>query len=324
LNRLEYDRDQVEKILGAYRTLFPDTGGELARYWDTGRRRDWSYVTTDFHNATYDNFKELTVRTDAIDKNMKLGKAEKGEALRKTSTEVGVGFSLGICPWTDNLLFETYAPEKDRMIILLGHDWYPIVPRARATSDVPLELVGLHHLPKKNYTYKTGVPDVVITNTNESPVVLFLNLYPDYRPPGTPSTGLLPKGSYSYEDCLLGLDAVIASVSRRYQSINLISWGVKPWETLGTRVKRDGKQSGIMKQTSERSGEKLTFKSSNRYFNYLPMAHPSKNLNFRKPSHLCHIVDGFDAMGLGTPWENPNCFEADRTAMALWRSSSNN
>lgn len=300
MNRPTYNRNQVEEILRAYRTLFPDTGGELARYWDTGRQREWSYVTTDFHSATYDKFKELAARTDTIYEDMTLGKLEKGEALRNASIEVGVGFSLGICPWTDNLLHETYAPEKDRLIILLGHDWYPIVPIVRKDEtryDTPLGVEGLHHVPK----YKTAAPQLVFTN--ESPVVLFLNLYPDYRPPGAKTTGSLPKGSYSYKDCLRGLDAVIASVSSRYPSIDLISWGANTWGALGKRVRHDGKQKGIMSQARELGGKVLKFNSSGHQLPYLPMAHPSFDSNFRQDFHLRHVFNGFAAMGLGKPGE---------------------
>lgn len=306
MNRPPYDRNQVEKILGAYRTLFPDTGGELATYWDTGRKRDWSYVTTDFHSATYDKLADLHARTLNIDADTKLGFHEKGEALRKASREVGVGFSLGICPWTDNLLHETYAPEKDRLIILLGHDWYPIVPIVRPTSDLPLAVEGLHHVPK----YQAAAPQLVFTK--QSPVVLFLNLYPDYRPPGTRSTGPLPKGAYSYKDCLLGLDAVIAAVNSRYQSIDLISWGANTWHALGKRVTHDGKQGGIMNQARERGGKLLKFNSSGHQLPYLPMAHPCFRPNFGQPFHLRHVFEGFAAMGLGRPGEKTGCVEPDK------------
>ena len=318
MNRPPYDRNQVEKILGAYRTLFPDTGGDLARYWDTGRTRDWSYLTTDFHSATYNKLADLHARTLNIDADKTLGIHEKGEALRQASRESGVGFSLGICPWTDNLLYETYAPEKDRLIILLGHDWYPIVslnrPNSDSDLDLPLGVEGLHHLPKDQEKYKTAAPQLIFTK--QSPVVLFLNLYPDYRLPGARTTGRLPKGSYSYKDCLLGLDAVIAAVNSRYQSIDLISWGKYPWVALGERVTHDGKQNSIMKQALKQGGKVLTFKSSSRDLPYLPMAHPSFDTNFRQPFHLLHVSEGFAAMGLGKPGEKTGCVEPEKTAMA--------
>jgi hypothetical protein len=295
LNRPPYDRNQVEKILEAYRTLFPDIGGELARYWDTTRQRDWSYVTTDFHSATYEKFKDLSDRTLKIDEQKELSFHEKGDLLRRASRDSGVGFSLGICPWTDNLLHETYAPEKDRLIILLGHDWYPIVPTNRLYSDFPLGVEGLHHVPK----YQTASPQLVFTK--QSPVVLFLNLYPDYRPSGTTKTGPLPKGSYSYEDCLCGLDAVMTSVRPRYKSIDLISWGANTWGALGKRVTHDSKQKSIMNQAREQCGKVLRFDSSGHKLPYLPMAHPCFDSNFRRDFHLRHVFEGFAEMGLGIP-----------------------
>ena len=278
--------------------MFPEIGGELLRYWDTNRKREWSYVTTDFHSATYDRLEGLNDRTIKIDENTALTKAEKGEALREASREFGVGFSLGICPWTDNLLHKTFALGKDRLIILLGHDWYPIVPIDRPNSDRPLEIVGLHQVPK----YKPAAPQLVFTE--KSPVVLFLNLYPDYRPPGSRTTGILPKSAYSYEDCLLGLDAVISSVKSRYQSIDLISWGANTWGALRERVTHGVKQKGIMNQAREQGGEVLKFNTSSIELPYLPMAHPSFDSNFRRDFHRRHVSDGFSAMGLGRPGVN--------------------
>lgn len=308
MTRPPYDRNQVDNILVAYRTLFPDTGGELARYWDTARKREWSYITTDFHSATYEKLADLQDRTIKIDEDTTLGKAEKGEALRKASRDSGVGFSLGICPWTDNLLHETYASEKDSLIILLGHDWYPIVPIDRPISDKPLEIVGLHHVPK----YKPAAPELVFTN--ESPVVLFLNLYPDYRPPGARTTGALPRGSYSYKDCLLGLDAVIESVSSRFKSIHLISWGANTWGVLKDRVTYEGKLKGIMNQALEQSGKVLNFNSTSQQLPYLPLAHPCFDSNFRRDFHLRHVFDGFTAMELGRPGEKTGYIESKKTA----------
>lgn len=168
---LLYERGEVEQILAAYKDIFPLIGAPLANYWGLGRERPWSYVTTDFHRTTYEQLKLLHDRTRVIDA-MGLATKEKGAALRDASSECGVGFSMGICPWTDHLLLKTYSPEKDSLTILLGHDWYPIVVQSRTRSDSPLRNGdALHYTPK----YMPAAPQAIFDG---STIGLFLTCIP--------------------------------------------------------------------------------------------------------------------------------------------------
>jgi hypothetical protein len=110
---------QDKKILAAYRSIFPQMTPELAEYWGLSRQRDWSVVTSDFHSASYDKFKSLHEHVVKID-NQGLAPKSKGEALRAAAISCGVGYSMGISPWTDHLLYETYSDDKDSVTILLG------------------------------------------------------------------------------------------------------------------------------------------------------------------------------------------------------------
>lgn len=288
-----YERDEVEQILTAYRDIFPSISAPLAKYWDLNRERPWSYVTTDFRQATYEQLKLLHDRTRAIDA-MGLATDEKGAALRDASNDCGVGFSMGICPWTDHLLLKTYSPETDSLTILLGHDWYPIVVESRSRSDSPLRNGdALHYTPK----YMPAAPEAIFDG---STVGLFLNLYPDYRPPGDGKCGSLRNYGISYEECLDGLDSVIEAVSARFQTVRLISWGANVWTALRTRV-RNVPRRALMAHAKELPGEVLVFESSGKEIQYLPIAHPSHPGNFYRAAHLSHVKRGFEAMGLGLP-----------------------
>ncbi|GCB02615.1 hypothetical protein PSUB009319_02460 [Ralstonia sp. SET104] len=50
---LLYERGEVEQIVTAYKDIFPSIDAPLSRYWGLDRRRPWSYVTTDFHQAAH-------------------------------------------------------------------------------------------------------------------------------------------------------------------------------------------------------------------------------------------------------------------------------
>ncbi|MGO4575002.1 hypothetical protein AB4Z48_03020 [Cupriavidus sp. 2TAF22] len=288
-----YRQSEVELVLAAYRDIFPSINEPLAKYWGLGRERPWSYVTTDFHRATYEQLRHLHDRTQAIDA-MALATDAKGAALRDASIACGVGFSMGICPWTDNLLLNTYSPDKDSLTILLGHDWYPIVVESRNRSDSPMRNGdALHYTPK----YMPAAPQAIFDG---STVGLFLNLYPDYRPPGDGKCGSLRNYGISYEECLDGLDSIIAAVSKRFKTVRMISWGANVWTALRARV-RGVSPLALMAHAQAMSGEILAFESSGKEIQYLPIAHPSHPGNFYRAAHLMHIRRGFGAMGLGLP-----------------------
>lgn len=115
-----YHRAEVEQILTAYRTLFPEATA-LATYWDFGRKRPWSCLTTDFHRATPESVAAFdeSVRKLAIAQTDPLS---RGEALRDLSLAHGVGYSLGISPWTDDLLLGTFtaAQAYRQVMAMLG------------------------------------------------------------------------------------------------------------------------------------------------------------------------------------------------------------
>ena len=144
-----YNASQVARIQLAYCGLFPEVTAGLSDYWGLSRQRPWSCVTSNFHTSTYEQYLALHSKVQYID-DQPLGTREKGEALREASRQLGVGYSIGLCPWTDHLLGEAYSDDKDRATVLLGHDWYPIVNPEKPRSGSPLQTGdALHFIERK-------------------------------------------------------------------------------------------------------------------------------------------------------------------------------
>ncbi len=285
-----YSQDEVEQIFTAYRDIFPEINPPLSKYLGLERKRKWSNITTNFHLASYEQLEQLHMRALEIDEKQ-VPIEEKGRLLRDASIETGVGFSAGICPWTDNLLLKTYAKEKNKVTILLGHDWYPIIPKNGRYADSPLRSTdNLHSSPK----YLEAVPQAVFDGSS---VGLFFNLYPDYRPPGDETCGSLSNDRYdmSYEECLVGLDTIIDYASSRFEKVSLVSWGDNVWKTLKSRVQHDC-HDGIMKQAKIETGKVLKFESLGKVIEYLPIAHPSHSGNFLRSYHKNHVKTGFSKL----------------------------
>jgi hypothetical protein len=288
-----YSPESVAQIQHAYRSIFPKITPELAAYWGLDRQRPWSCLTTDFHEATFAKLQDLHARTREIDR-MGLTFEAKGRALRGASLDLGVGFSIGISPWTDNLLARTYSDEKDNAVILLGHDWYPIVPDERPSGTPLLATDSLHHVER----YWPGAPETVLEGRT---VGLFVNLYPDYRPPGDPKCGNLRQYGYSYAQCLAGLDAMMTEVGKRFKQVQLVSWGSNVWAALLPRVHSVRQNILLSDFMRETPGRLLALELGGRNVPYLPLMHPGHWGNFGRAYHLRHVKAGYQAMNLGLP-----------------------
>lgn len=286
---------EVSRIQHAYRAIFPKLTPALAEYWDRQRRRSWSCLSTDFHTATYESLLALHYRVEEIDRQTDLAVVTKGELLRAASVACDTGFSVGICPWTDHLLGETYSDDHDSVAILLGHDWYPIVTADARQSESPLRNnVGLRY----SESYWPAVPAAILAGET---VGLFFNLYPDFRPPGDAKCGPLKNYGYSYAQCLVGLDAMVESIARRFKTIKLISWGSNVWEALLPRLAGVKPGTLLSDQVQALPGQPLQIHLGGQYLPYLPAMHPSHPGNFFRAYHLRHIKAGFMAMQLGDP-----------------------
>ena len=290
-----YKRDEVAHLADAYRHVFGPITPALREYWDLDRKREWGCLTTDFETATFEQYEEASRRSMEVEKT-RADPVERGRALLKVTNDTGVGLSLGVCPWTDHGLYLTYEQNKhkSRATIILGHDWYPIVPlRSKKPHpvDVPLwRYDGLHGT--RRYINIGAVPKAIY---EKSELLVFLNLKPDFRPPNTPSTG----NFNPYPRCVEGLDAVVDGIRRNYD-VQLISYGAPVWELLRGRVEGLSKPLGILSHSaSERGhGRPLELRTGIHTIRYLPLAHPCDRRNFN-PGHARHAHEGFQELGLG-------------------------
>src|SRR5215471_10036571 len=107
---LWYDERDVEtRILPAYRALFPTVNDDLRAYWNFERkpRHDLlPYLTTDFHRVGYQQLR--TTSDAALDIERSEFDVKERAAKLIAVTRPGQGLSIGISPWTDHSLFETW------------------------------------------------------------------------------------------------------------------------------------------------------------------------------------------------------------------------
>jgi hypothetical protein len=290
-----YTPDEFKLIGEAYRHIFGSIGPELRAYWDLDRKRPWGCLTTDFERATYGQHEEATRRALEIEQTV-LEPLLRGRALRNVTRQTGVGLSLGVCPWTDQGLLQTYArnQHKRRLTIILRHDWYPIVPEREHkmhSVDAPLRRGGgLHDL--KAYINRGAVPATIM---DKSELLLFLNFHPDFRPPNIPVEGPFNPHNRSAE----GFGALLQAVTREFK-VQVISWSGPVWKALSERFMGQRKPDGVCVRVRNPAnyGRPLELHIGRKAIPYLPLAHPCKQYNFDS-HHAAHAHEAFLKMGLG-------------------------
>jgi hypothetical protein len=290
-----YTPDQFKLIREAYQRIFGPIGPELRSYWDLDRKRAWACLATDFQRASYDQHVEATRRALEIEQTV-FDPLLRGRALRDVTRQTGVGLSLGVCPWTDHGLFQTYArnQHKRRLTIILGHDWYPIVPEREHKVhpvDAPLRRGGgLRRFAA--YINRGAVPAAIMDNTE---LLLFLNFHPDFRPPNTPAEGPFNPYDRSAE----GFGAVIQAVTREFK-VQVISWSGPVWEALSERFMDRRKPDGVCVRVRNPAnfGRPLELHIGRTTIPYLPLAHPCRPFNFSH-HHARHAHEAYLKMGLG-------------------------
>ena len=293
-DRQFYARAQAELIADAYRDLFGPIGEPLRAYWDLDRQRDWGCLTSDFGVAVYEQYEEASRRALEVERTVAEPIA-RGVALRDVTRKTGVGLSLGICPWTDHGLFQTYARNRQsrQLTIILGHDWYPIVPQ-RSTRPHPVDVPlwrndGLHDCSR--YLAAGAVPPVV---ARRDELLLFLNLKPDYRPPNSRSTGKFEP----YDRCVEGFSALLEGLATRYR-VKVVSWGGPVWHLLATQMLGMRRPPGVCVRSRDSAahGQLLELHCGQTSIPYLPLAHPCDTRNFNA-QHAVYARTGFAKMGL--------------------------
>lgn len=289
-----YERQEVEQILTAYRTLFPanEITPALRAYWGWDRKRAWSHLTTDFHTATPDKLLALHEASVAIERQSRSGQMTPGGKARllvAAAETQGVGFSLGLNPWTDNLLWRTFDPlcARRRLVVVVGHDWYPI--GAGKDPESPMLDQGLHWTPK----YQAPCPEALFSPIKNDPTVFFINLFPDFRAPGRSKIGAIEDGDLQYAECVDGLQESLRILAPKFEHTSIISWGGEAWRHMAPLSKPQTRNKiGVKKNAESDPGRLLEFAGHP----YLAMSHPSMPNQVKS-----HLRLGFRAMGLGPP-----------------------
>ncbi len=268
----DYTIADAQRILDAYRALLPDYSRIISDYLDIcrQRRREWACLTTNFHDVTLDVIKEFDRVVRGTDINA-VPRDELGQYFRQLSIEHNVGYSMGISPWTDYLLNTSYKPDLKKVVIILGHDWYPIVPRN-------LKIWDSVYPPLRKCTI-TGDYDLAIPASikNGKFILFFMNIYPDFRAPFTEKTGSLGNANF-YQPFVEGFEAICTSIATNYEIVALVVWGGDAWNALRLKIDVEWQKRGFIETIAFQHmhfGSAIPITLGGRIYKTFPLPHPS-------------------------------------------------
>lgn len=242
-----YSAQEIDFILGAYQKLFPDSKSPaLRRHLDLDRRRPWSLLTTDFHQVNSSIIEGYHMEREQLQLEG-LTYEEAGQLLQKLCRKhptIKISGSLGISPFTDEILLKTFQPDINQVWAIIGHDWYTIIPNQALEGDCIR--FGSAHLvesrsPRRRYPIYTENPYYkwagyyrlsLPTNLPSYICLLFLNLIPDLRPPlaskENRKEGQFPfnnSGLMGYPECVDGTVKLLSSLSANLELSAILCWG---------------------------------------------------------------------------------------------------
>jgi hypothetical protein len=104
------DEATVNRVLRAYQHLFPEITPELETYWNfarTPRHGLLPFLTSNFREARFDQYRLLHQHVESMRQDLTL--QERAGQMMDASRDAGVGFSIGLSPWTDDALLDTLS-----------------------------------------------------------------------------------------------------------------------------------------------------------------------------------------------------------------------
>ncbi|MFI5251441.1 MAG: hypothetical protein ACHQQQ_03320 [Bacteroidota bacterium] len=303
-----YEEWEIDKIITAYRDVFnvydPESGEVLKKYyWENTKfegNNQWELLTSDF-TVERNDFKKNLLQFDKsyrefLKNNSKIFSTlcpkKIGEKLLElfptNSSTSKIGFSIGICPKTDDLLLESYKPhEPEReIIIVLGHNWYPIVTKNKELPFPPLTGESVFECTRNYKKYGRYFDQRLLDKF----VVLYLNLYPHFLPPGDPTTGAV--SAPVLEKYLCHFENLCRIIQKRRNIQGIITWGAPVYEQIRTlfipEIKSKYMIKGVTKAATEsrvKIDQFLLAKIGGEILKVYPHVHPCHQGNFRTKEH---------------------------------------
>lgn len=267
-----YNSFEAQHILDAYKSLFPSFNIDILNYLDLElqRQRKWSCLTTNFHVAILDQVKQFDEIVRNTDIN-KLSDIDIGIYFKNLSEEYNLGYSLGICPWTDYLLNKSFRSELNKIVIIIGHDWYPIVPSNLRVWDSI-------NPPLKKYpvtgTYNLAIPQSIKSGEF---IIFFMNLYPDFREPFASKTGALGNMDF-YKPFVEGFVSICDTISQHYHIDAILIWGSDVWNALKSKTSSEWQSKGfidVIKHQHRNLCDGIPVKLGRNEIKSFPFPHPA-------------------------------------------------
>jgi hypothetical protein len=185
-----YSKSEVEAIQEGYRYLFPVISKKLEQFWYLpDDRYDWLCLATPFYSGpTFDKFQAFDADLKRV--NTTPEPDVIGSKLADLAKKHGVGYSIGLNPWADYLLFlasQTHAPRE--VVVVVAYNWYPLVTTDKKLPNSPLYKDTPLTFENRKYAFVFEP----FLNDDNSPLVFFTNIFPHFMEAGKPATkGLSP------------------------------------------------------------------------------------------------------------------------------------
>lgn len=233
----KFSINEIEILKEKYSYIFSNSISEYEKYTDIGNRKaNLSYlpfICSDFRKSI-DEFHKAAGEIEQIKfKISELNSAGKinidswqqfseFDALYQLINNTEIGTSIGLNKFSDDLIFQWKGDNESKLLIMIGHDWYPIVTEKYVFPSL-FEIYSIND--KKN-----GYWQLLDGFDFRNDLVLLFNLIPGYRKPYAYTSGGIFESDL-YRAKAQQLIELINSLKVNFNHIKIIIWGkiVRRW-----------------------------------------------------------------------------------------------
>ncbi len=238
---LQYTENEFNAILTNYKAIFGESpSDEFNGYAEVGKKIEelnyLPFLCSDYSSIDYEKYKEFESRlyearklmiNELVEKRINNVNFENNKVyntifnILNEGRKLGMGLSFGLNKFLDELFFKrNFSGQK--LLIIIGHDWYPLFSDKTIVAKMPKVLFETYL--QKYSMDELGYNQMFDVIDSKKLFPLFLNLVPGFRKPFLETSGKFLDESI-YKEMGKRLLLLIDKLAVAHEIHAIVTWG---------------------------------------------------------------------------------------------------
>jgi hypothetical protein len=231
-----YTQEDFESIQECYRYVFPEINEQLERLWYPPSNYDWLCLTSRFDGSGPDYKCFESLGNDLMRVNRNQPPAVVGPLLAGLARKHRVGYSIGLNPWADFLFLQREKIIPKEIIIIVAHNWYPLVTSTGECPDPPLN----RRDPSATMNGRYAFVFEPFKERGNPLLMFFTNIFPHFLEAGKKTNAGLSVEERNFiggnQGMKNGLTLTLEAISPLIKIRGIVALGTPVWNVLSSQV----------------------------------------------------------------------------------------